>query len=325
MVLATWAPAAASAQRARSPWTLVTDPTARSVDVDRRTAAWIALADEMPVQLRAAAMPERDDVSHEALRAEALAAYDRVLAAHPDDAATLAATARLREHTNDLAGALRDATRSLALAPEGPDAPAALFTLGVVHTRLGDDAASRDDYLRGLRFPLRDGTRAVVLGNLCDADMALGDLAAAVDACEGSVALRPTYALGWLGLALARDRARLDATAALAQALRSASDASPRGVGRSEADTDALLRELFAEGVFFVPERDRAYHEAMAHEAAATAWTPHGTLGLASEPSRVREHREAARDAWRRYVSAAPANDPWRARAAEHLRALEAP
>ena len=56
MVLATWAPAAASAQRARSPWTLVTDPTARSVDVDRRTAAWIALADEMPVQLRAAAI-----------------------------------------------------------------------------------------------------------------------------------------------------------------------------------------------------------------------------------------------------------------------------
>ena len=287
----------------------VTHARAREALAARRAADWVYLLDELPGFLRDRLSPERATVSHDALRAEALALYDRALALRPDDPRALAAAAHLRERTGDLDGAARDAARALALDPEGPAAQDAHFTLAVVHTWRGDHAACRDHYLASLRFPMGDPARAIVLGNLGDAFLALGDVGAAVASYEACVALRPEYALGWLGLAIARDRAQLDPAPDAARAVRAASDDV---VGRMRTprtaagfDPEALVDALSADGVFYVPAYDRFYYEGMAHEAVARAVAAGNPFGVTADAARADRHRQEAATAWRRYLDGA--------------------
>lgn len=317
---------AARAQPAGSLWSGVTTPGAHEALTARRSGEWINLLDELPEPRRARLAPERADIDHESLRAEALAHLERALALRPDDPRALASAARLRERRNDLDGALRDATRSLALDPEGPAAQDAHFTLAVVHTWRGEHPAARDHYLALLRLPVTEHTRSMVLGNLGDEFQALGDMDAAIDSYVACVALRPGYALGWLGLAIARDRAHLDPAPDAATAVRAASDDV---LARMQAlrmgpgfDPAALLDVLSSEGVFYVPAYDRFYYQGVAHEAAARAWSAGNDFGVAPVAAEADAHRRAARVAWRRYLDAAAPDDPWRGRAEAHLRAL---
>ncbi len=319
-------PAAALAQPVDAVARFTASPTAREADDERRAGDWVAFLDGLSDPLRARFAPERERASGDELHREALAHYDRALALRPDDPHVLAAAAHLRERTGDLEGALRDGARSLALDPEGPSAQGVHFTLGVTHTWLNDHAAARDHYLASLRFPLDEVVRSITLGNLGDAFMALGDVRTAIAAYEGAVALRPDGPMGWLGLAFAHDRARLDPAAASARAVRAASDEATRRVStpRTAAgfDPDALVDALSATGVFYVPDYDRHYYEGVAHEAVALAWSPGNHFGVTPDAERAREHRAEAAAAWQRYLDRAPTVDPWRPRAEAHLRAL---
>lgn len=311
-----------------------TDPLARfarpaadaRARAEGRAGDWLAQVDGLPEVLRYRLLG--DEPSRRDLRRAALARYERALAARPDDAHVLGAAAQLRERLGDHDGALRDAQRSLELDPDGADAQEAHFTLAIVHTHRHEHAAARDHYLASLTLPMHDRARAVVLGNLADELMALGDLGAALSAYEAGVALRPDFAMGWLGLGITRDRARLDAAAATSRAVRAASDdvigriRSPRTA--SGFDPEALIDALSAEGVFYVPEYDRDYYEGMAHEAVARAWMPGNPFEVPPDDARARRHRELARAAWARYLDRSPADDPWRARATAHLQALGA-
>lgn len=318
------APAVAPAQAA--------DPVARfaaaprTADAAAREGDWLAMLADLPEGLRQDVAPEREDDASDALRREALDRYERALVDRPDDAALLAAAAHLRERRGDLEGALRDGRRSLALDPEGPSAQAAHFTLAVALTWLNDHAAARDHYLASLPFPMGDSMRATTLGNLGDSFVALGDVRSAIAAYEGAVSLQPGWALGWLGLAIARDRARLDPAPDAARAVRAASDASVRRAStpRTAAgfDAPALVDALSAPSVFYVPDYDRDYYEGMAREAVARAFLPGNPFGLAPDADAARAQRAEAASAWRRYLDRAPAADPWRARAEAHLRAL---
>lgn len=249
----------------------------------------------------------------DALRREALAAAERALARSPDDARLLGLAAELRERLGDLRGALRDADRALALAPESPEAPDVHFTRALVHTRLGEHEATRDDYLAALRFPLAERTRGTVLGNLADTWLVLGDTARAVETYAECVRLAPDYALGWLGLAIAQDRDSADPSDAAARAVRLAAQQSDGAPG-------AILDELQREGVFFVPVFDRYTYEAMAHEALARMYGPGGELG--ADPVRAQQHRVYARFAWEAWSAQAPGDDRWRPVVARHLRAV---
>lgn len=319
-------PASALAQPASSLWSLATAPGAREALRHRRAASWIYLLDELPEFLRDRLAPERADLSHDTLRREALARLDRALALAPDDVRSLAPAAHLRERLGDLDGALRDASRALALDPDGTSAQDAHFTLAVVHTWRGEHVACRDHYLASLRFPMSDYSRSIVLGNLGDAYLALGDMRSAVESYVASVTLRPEYALGWLGLAIARDRSQMDPLPDAAMAVRAASDESVARMRTPRTargfDPEALIDALSAEGVFYVPAYDRFYYQGMAHEAVARAVSPGNPFGVTADPEAARAHRRVAAEAWRRYLDGAAPDDPWRARAEAHLRAL---
>ncbi|MDO9017144.1 MAG: tetratricopeptide repeat protein [Deltaproteobacteria bacterium] len=317
---------AALAQPAGSLWSQATRPGDREALAARQAGEWLNLLDLLPEPQRARLAPERADIDHESLRAEALAHFERALALRPDDPRALAAAAHLRERHNDLDGAARDAARSLELDPEGPAAQDAHFTLAVVHTWRGEHPAARDHYLALLRLPITGYLRSMVLGNLGDEFQALGDVGAAIDSYVACVTLRPGYALGWLGLAIARDRAHLDPAPDAAMAVRTASDdvrARMRALRMGPGfDPGALIDALSSEGVFYVPAYDRFYYQGVAHEAVARAWSAGNEFGVAPVASEADAHRRAAAVAWRRYLDGAAPDDPWRGRAEAHLRAL---
>jgi hypothetical protein len=87
-------------------------------------------------------------------------------------------------------------------------------------------------------------------------------------------------------------------------------------------DPEALIAMLFSDGVFFVPEYDGDYQRAVAYEAVARALSPGNPFGAPPDAARAAWAREGAAGSWRRYLAAAPADEPWRARAEAHLRAL---
>ena len=321
-------PSVALAQPASSLWSRATAPGAREALRHRRAGSWVNLLDELPEFYRGRLAPERDDVSHDALRREALAHFDRALALDPDDVCALASAAHLRQHLGDLDGAARDASHALELDPDGPYAQDAHFTLAVVHTWRNEHAPCRDHYLAILRLPMSDNVRSIVLGNLGDAFMSLGDVRAAVESYVACVTIRPDYALGWLGLSIARDRAQMDPAPDAAMAVRVASYeavtrmSTPRTAGGF--DPEALIDALSSEGVFYVPAYDRFYYQGMAHEAVARALSPGNPFGVSADAAEVQAHRRIAAEAWRRYLDGASADDPGRPRAAAHLRALGA-
>ncbi len=238
----------------------------------------------------------------------ALAYYHRALTAAPDDVPTLAAAASVAERLGDHADASRWIDHALALRPDGPDATSLLFDRALVHTREDRFDAARDDYLQELAFPLDPSERAVVLGNLADTYVSLGDLGRAEDAYARCVADAPGYPLGWLGLAVTYDRDGRD------ESVESARRALATAGG-------ALVESLDSPSVFFVPDYDRYYYAGVAHEAEARSLDDTEPAGALRRDLPRRE----ALAAWHEYLRVAPATDPWLPRVRAHVTALEAP
>lgn len=303
--------AAPRVARAQSLWERAVDPLAAQADASRAQADRLYQLASLPDQVFALGLLPLGAGGRELLRQQALVAYEAVLLTHPDDAHALARAATLRASQGATRPALRGAEayarRALALAPEGPDAPELYFTLALVHTHLDMPRETRDDYLAALRFPSSDHARAVVYGNLADTYIQLGDLAGAVRAYESCVALDGDYSLGWLGLAIARDREGSSPWADAARALQTARGASAQG----------LLDDIAAPGVFFIPPYDQLYYEAMALEAG---WREQLRGASRDEGADAVARRALSR--WQQYLDRAPRDDPWRDRVALHITAL---
>jgi tetratricopeptide (TPR) repeat protein len=323
---------ASSSASAQSLWERAIDTSASRIESERATAENEALLGSLNDADFMRLAPQRWNLFAPAgsaqarLQRQAIARYEGILRLRPDDVDAMVALAQLYDHERDWAAVVRFGTRALDLAPDHPDGADVWFTLSIAHTWLDAHAASRDDYLHQLRYPLGARVRSVALGNLADTYVTLEDLPRAIEAYEGALAEDPDYALAWLGLAVARDMDHLDPAPDASRALMSASNGralrSPFPFARGLFRPTALLEDLGAPGVFFVPTYLVQYHRAVAHEATAREFEPggHGP----ENRDLARDQLGHALDAWRTYVAAAPATDPWRARAEFHARRLEA-
>lgn len=317
---------------AQSLWERAIDPAAGRIEAERAAAENEALLASLNDADFMRLAPQRWNLFAPAgavqarLRRQAIARYEGILRVRPDDVDAMVALAQLYDHERDWAAVVRLGTRALDLAPDHPDGADVWFTLSIAHTWLDAHAASRDDYLYQLRYPLGARVRSVALGNLADTYVTLEDLPRAIEAYEGALAEDPDYALAWLGLAVARDMDHLDPAPDASRAVMSASNSralrSPFPFARGLFRPTALLEDLSAPGVFFVPTYLVQYHRAVAHEATAREFEPggHGPQNA----DLARDQLDHALDAWRAYVAAAPATDAWRARAEFHARRLEA-
>ncbi len=255
-------------------------------------------------------------------RESARACVDAALGLDPDDPQALALAASLRAHRgDDPTVALRLADRALAAAPAGPDRADLLFTRALATLHLGRYEEARDAWQRSLAEPLSARSRAITLGNLADTLLVLRDPRGAVDAYRGAVEADPENELAWLGLGVALDRAGIDPHDALAHGVAVAAELLAGRARGAPFDSAALAAALARPEVFFEPPFERHYHTALAWEAGARAHEPGGRA--APDADRAQALRRAAREAWAAYLREAPADDPWRLRAALHLRQLD--
>lgn len=246
---------------------------------------------------------------------EAIAAFERLRAAHPEYAAGPAAfeLAVLRTRERDFAGAAAEYARVAA----------GTWLAGV--RPLPDPRARRPlaHYLGLLYF--RPPSVADVAANWAEVTMLAGDAETAVEryltAIEAEGRAWPNGALARFGLALALDRtgAHDAALAAVREALDVEAPRSPddpmSAMARALVGRFGSFAPLHAEGVFFEPECEMRAYEALGNEAlAAEASTAEGR----------RARLEAALASWRAFLAEGGREGPWAARAAENIARLEA-
>lgn len=194
--------------------------------------------------------------------------------------------------------------RLRAMAPEWEAADVA-FALGSLHAQLLDFERAAKEYEICLDRSLEPQLAAQ--GNLAEMRMLVGDLQGAIAAYKKAIALSERYnaaqslMLGLWGLAVAEDRIG-DPTLALEDARRALA-LGPLSVLRSP-------------GVFFEPDGELAYYEALGHLA----------MGLDSErPRSEREqHLETAARAFESYLRKAGRSSPFASTAHKHLREIGA-
>ncbi|HEU4533303.1 MAG TPA: tetratricopeptide repeat protein, partial [Polyangiaceae bacterium] len=169
--------------------------------------------------------------------------YGEVLANLSDDAGTVAAL-----------------EPAVAAFPEHPEAVSAYYQLAIAYARTNrreDEVRAYDRYLERQTLP---HLRALAFYNRGDALMSLGDLPRATANYRSAIELEPgqssTGMLARWGLAAALDRA-----GDIAQALVTAKDAV-----QLDAPGHSVLR---SESVFFVPEYELFWYEALRHWALA--------------------------------------------------------
>lgn len=168
---------------------------------------------------------------------------------------------RLRFHLGRLLGLLGEHARAaevleaaLEEAPSHPMAAEASFRLAIASTWLGDrerELSMYDAFLRNVTSP---SARAVALSNRAEAEMARGDLRAAIQDYRASLAIVPDPVATW-GLAVALDRSG-DFAAAVLEADRAHS-------------LDPDDERLNGDGIFFLPAYERHWYEALGAMARA--------------------------------------------------------
>lgn len=168
---------------------------------------------------------------------------------------------RLRFHFGRILGLVNEYHRSAEVleaairdAPSHPLANPARFRLAIAYTwlgRQGDEITLYDEFLDR---EIIQGARAVALSNRAEAKMAIGDLEASIVDYRASLSLHPD-AVARLGLAVALDRSG-DWPGALSEASRALA-MDPDG---------ARLRD---DGIFFVPDYERAWYEGLRAMARA--------------------------------------------------------
>ena len=213
--------------------------------------------------------------------------------------------ALLDSQTNREAEARCLLEHALSDAPTSPLAAHGLADLAISAAKTGDRSAERAAYVRALELTWQPNSRANLLANLAESDMALGDLRRAIR--EYRLALRtsqePELVAGaYFGLAVALDRAG-DLPSALDAANRALSVQLP-------ATLLPAASVLDLPNVFFLPSYEIHYYKAL------------GAMALAQSAQQDLARRDALADAaeqWTRYLVRAELDHArWAARAALH-------
>ncbi|MBI5534940.1 MAG: tetratricopeptide repeat protein [Deltaproteobacteria bacterium] len=219
--------------------------------------------------------------------------YGRVLA-------RLAHEERPEQQRVYLEHAVQVLEEAIAVTPEHPDAIDARFALAVAYAKLGQPRKEIEVYNAILPLETSRTERALIVMNQAEAHMVLGDLDRAVQGYRASLAITPDHALAHWGLAVALDRSG-DPNGAVAQAW-------------SALQYDPNAETLHDDNVFFVPEYDRFWYDAL------------GTMARAShdpEPALASLWWRDAAGYWKRYIEAASAEDRWVAAARSRLKLCE--
>lgn len=201
----------------------------------------------------------------------------------------------------------KDATRLLegALPKLGEDmlAAQAYYSLGLAHSVLDEPVDARAAYTRTIALAWDADMRASSYYNRAKENLRLGELERAVSDYERAISLSgepDVQALARFGLAVALER-RADLPAAFAELDRALAVVLPVPPFPTE---DPL--EL--PGVFFVPEYERHYLEALVWMARARHL----------EGSVRKDAYGRAVSAWDAYLAAAPESERWYAQARGH-------
>jgi tetratricopeptide (TPR) repeat protein len=195
--------------------------------------------------------------------------------------------------------------RALRDAPNSPLAARGLSDLAIAAAKMADRETEHAAYLRALELTWQPDSRANLLANLAESDMALGQLARAVRGYRNALATsqHPELVAGaYFGLAVALDRSG-DLPAAL--------DAAKRAISVQLPPT------LFAAGsvldlpnVFFTPSYEIHYYKALGAMAAAE---------LSNDELARRDALSEASEQWSSYLLAAePDHARYAPRAALH-------
>ena len=180
--------------------------------------------------------------------------------------------------------------------------PAMVATsLAILHTRKRDYVRALSAHQQAIAMSLASDASAIT--NLAEVTMLAGDLESALARYrQGLRAARDDRerALALWGIAITLDRLGEtdDARAHAGQALQ------------VEGGRMTFLR---SSGVFFEPQRELDYYEALGHEAR-----------ISLSPDQARSARRAAIRSWQQYLSQAPPSDPFIANVRTNLARLEA-
>ncbi|AKV02522.1 hypothetical protein AKJ09_09185 [Labilithrix luteola] len=198
-----------------------------------------------------------------------------------------------------LKAALRD-------APDHPMAEESWLWLAFACGHTGEYACERDAYIQVLRRASEEVLRATPLLNLAETSMHLGDLAGAVEGyrealrISSSIPSDTTAPLAVWGLAVALDRSgdRIEAEKQARFAI-----SLERSLGLRAPWGGSVSALLHSENVFFVPEYEVHWYDALGAAALARAATS------ASEAAHL---WRVAEEAFRAYVArATPTGDRW--------------
>jgi tetratricopeptide (TPR) repeat protein len=213
-------------------------------------------------------------------------------------------TARLADSRDELAELALARFQRLRQVDPGFETENVASEVGILHTRARRFTEAQIEYESALAFQLssRSSDRARLYGNLAEVTMLAGDLERAIQYYEAShrAAEEPRqFALALWGSAVCLDR-----LGEHAEAIDKA---------RTALASEAGMAVLRSEGVFFEPQFEIHWYEALAHEASASV-----------EPARADRHLAAARESWRHFLSDGGDNEsPWAPLARERLAAVE--
>jgi tetratricopeptide (TPR) repeat protein len=168
------------------------------------------------------------------------------------------------DERKDYARAIALYRSALALSPDHPATEQGWLMLGIACGHVGDNECEQKAYLETLKRRTEDHRRTLPMLNLAETEMHLGNLKDAIADYQETLRIAArlpagtTTPLALWGLAVALDRSG-DRAGAEAQAHRAVEHA--RSLHR-----DHLLRE---DGVFFYPEYERDWYEALGAIARA--------------------------------------------------------
>ena len=256
----------------------------------------------------------------EASLSDALVRFEQARALEPNDpeilfemAVTLSRWERARELPNcsvdrkdDEAAELFERIRRI---DPGYQADEIAFELGVIATRRADFAAAAREYARAIELSFNERETGLIHSNLAEVTMLAGDLPTAVRHYERAVELARAdsstdgkdYRLALWGLAVALDR------------LGEHRGALDRAHDAIQAD-GGTLEVLRSDGVFFVPDHELHYYEALGYEARAA--------GQTDEAARTADLRSAVRS-WELFLSEGGGESRWADDARAHLRRIQ--
>jgi tetratricopeptide (TPR) repeat protein len=184
--------------------------------------------------------------------------------------------------------------RALRDAPNSPLAARGLSDLAIAAAKMGDREAEHAAYLRALELTWQPDSRANLLANSAESEMALGHLARAVRGYRQALATsqHPELVAGaYFGLAVALDRSG-DLPAALDAAKRAISVQLPPTLFAASSVLDLP-------NVFFTPQYEIHYYKALGAMAAAE---------LSPDDLSRRDALSAASEHWTQYLVAAEAD-----------------